>query len=405
MKRTSSIVLVRKAVNIYYSDSRNQTNGKKNRFFLPVGVKINNEKDFSKATGTLKGKYAEQNEHIYKIKKQIDELIETAISNHSSDIVAYLNTSIASKSKSFDIVVKKKSLNISECYEAFLEHNFKETQVEQDTISKWKVITDDLKRFGEAKGYVMMNDIDEHFKRALILFYEGDALSTIQKKFVKIDKFLKYYSDILPADILEANKKVKVRIYNPTIVSFTKEEMNWFNNFTGTVSEQKLVDIVLFSVQTGCNYVDMSELDKSYIINIKNRPHLTFSRGKTKTDCSVPLSKKAIDILEKYNYNMNMMVNQSFNQLIQKLLSKNELFQTKQRVKDVRTGNDIVMNRWQLITHKVCRKTFITNMLERNIPLNHIIGMVGHTDLGQMKYYMNTVDKDNDDILAALDTF
>lgn len=41
------------------------------------------------------------------------------------------------------------------------------------------------------------------------------------------------------------------------------------------------------------------------------------------------------------------------------------------------------------MSHKRCRSTFISLLIEQNVELNNIIKLVGHQDLKMIRYYMS----------------
>lgn len=105
MKAESKITLYRTSNNvvIYYSHN-------KSIYRLETGISVSNKKDFNKSNQMLSGKLASHNEYIWSLKKQIDDLIQSAIKQHSSDIVEVIKTK-----ENFDgeVKIKTTKLNIN----------------------------------------------------------------------------------------------------------------------------------------------------------------------------------------------------------------------------------------------------------------------------------------------------
>lgn len=384
MKAESKITLYRTSNNvvIYYSHN-------KKIFRLETGISVSNKKDFNKSNQMLSGKLASHNEYVWSLKKQIDNLIQDAIKQHSSDIVEYIKSQVIKTKEAFDGEVKIKTTKLSEQYEHFFNETYKDNEeFTIQTIKHWYTIKFDLERFEISSNYSNIGSIDSNFISNISKWYKDNGLKprTIKKKQIMLKRFLNHNHDKISSDILISNKKVKVDIILPDVVIYSNEELKWIKTYQPkTKGEERLIDITIFSIYTACSFEDMCDINKA---KIKDGV-LYYSRNKTGSDCQVPLSNEAFDILKKYDYNMKIMSNQKYNEQWKELLSKQELFRIPYGFKSTLNGKDTSEPKWKLLSHKRCRSTFISLMIEQNVELNNIIKIVGHQDLKMIRYYMS----------------
>lgn len=104
--------------------------------------------------------------------------------------------------------------------------------------------------------------------------------------------------------------KLKIKedkvIHNP----LTIEEINIIKNKEITIPRvSKVRDLFLFQCFTGLAYADMVNLSKD---NIKENM-IIINRQKTNVQSIIPLLPQALEILEKYDYNLPILSNQKFN--------------------------------------------------------------------------------------------
>jgi integrase len=104
----------------------------------------------------------------------------------------------------------------------------------------------------------------------------------------------------------------------------------------------------------------------------------------------VPLNQTAINILEKYNYNIPKFTNQYFNRQLQTILKENELFPelvVKKR-RALKENKDFSIMKRELITSHTCRRSFITNCINANVPIPSIMLGSGHHSIRTINLYI-----------------
>lgn len=118
----------------------------------------------------------------------------------------------------------------------------------------------------------------------------------------------------------------------------------------------KIRDLFLFQCYTGLAYADMKNLNKN---NIKNNM-IIIQRQKTDIQSVIPLLPQALEILEKYDYNLPVLSNQKYNSYL----------------KEVGYLSDI-----QAVMHShLARHTYATLLLNNNVPVQVISKALGHSN-------------------------
>lgn len=150
----------------------------------------------------------------------------------------------------------------------------------------------------------------------------------------------------------------------------------------GNKSLEKVRDIFLFSCQIGYRFEDAMGLRMS---DIKTREDgtkfLEVITGKTGERYPLPLTRKAKEIIEKYNDSDARAV---YNLILPKM--SNQKFNTY--IKVITNLAGIEKN----VTHHVARHTFATAALNRGIPLEVVQKILGHRNYKTTQIYAKIVD-------------
>lgn len=136
---------------------------------------------------------------------------------------------------------------------------------------------------------------------------------------------------------------------------------------------QRVADLFIFCCYTGLPYLEMASLKKENIIQgFGGRKWIQIYRQKTKKNLSIPLLKKAENILKKYDNECSFLPvisNQQFNSFLKEIAAIHGI---KKR-----------------ITHHTARKTFASTVLLYNdIPMETVSELLGHSNMKvtQMHY-------------------
>ena len=126
-------------------------------------------------------------------------------------------------------------------------------------------------------------------------------------------------------------------------------------------------DIFLFSCYTGLSFVDLSSLSVDDIIDEKGVKFIRKKRQKTNVQFIIPLSNKAIALLEKYDYQLPCISNQKTNQYLKEIADVCGINQT--------------------LHFHLARHTALTMMLEQGVPIEIVAKIAGHKNIRQTQHY------------------
>lgn len=125
---------------------------------------------------------------------------------------------------------------------------------------------------------------------------------------------------------------------------------------------EKARDCFLMQCYTGLAYIDLKNLTKENILFEQDGLWINKYRQKVKTaECNIPLPPDAANIFQRYNFEMPIVSNQKYNthlKTIAALLGINK----------------------KITTH-VGRKTYATYLLNRDVPIETVSALLGHSTI------------------------
>ena len=154
---------------------------------------------------------------------------------------------------------------------------------------------------------------------------------------------------------------------------------------------EKIRDAFLFCTYTGFRYSDFVTLTNDcFSIDNEGVHWVKKCSVKTNITSSIPMTKlfngKAVDIMEKYNWDIRKLNKIGNNSEVNKDL--------KEMYSDLNMKLDFPLS-WH-----VSRHTFGTLLVEQGLPINVVSKMLGHTTVRMSETYCETTDKA---IIAALE--
>lgn len=126
-------------------------------------------------------------------------------------------------------------------------------------------------------------------------------------------------------------------------------------------SEKRVADLFLIQCFTGLSYSDLRGLSRMNVVAVQGREFLQINRAKNGAKCTIPLLKKAAELLEKYDYKLPVIANQKMNGVLRQI------------------GN-IAGIKKHLTTH-VGRKTAATFFLNEGVPIHTVSKILGHSSV------------------------
>lgn len=206
--------------------------------------------------------------------------------------------------------------------------------------------------------------------------YNKYAPNTAAGHMVRIKAYFKFAKDNNKIDI-NPTASVRVRrVVNNEIVFLTDEEYIKFKSKDMHSDRlNKVRDLWIFQSSTGLSYCDMNNLSSD---DIQTSPdglkYITKARQKTNVRYTSVLLPDAIEILEKYDYDLPLLSNQRYNSYLQECM-------------------DIAGISKHTTTH-TARHQYATRLLASGIPISTIQHCLGHSSvIVTEKYYAALQDK------------
>lgn len=134
----------------------------------------------------------------------------------------------------------------------------------------------------------------------------------------------------------------------------------------------KVKDLFLFQCYTALSYSDMASIKKEDILESEYGKYIQKNRNKTNVQYTCLLNDKAIEILERYDYQLPILSNQKYNSYLAEI-------------------RDILGIKKPLTSH-IARHTAATRFLNNGIPISVVSKILGHTNTRQTEAYAKMLD-------------
>lgn len=170
----------------------------------------------------------------------------------------------------------------------------------------------------------------------------------------------------------------------PKLEYLINEEITKIENMEHeSMAMDRVRDLFLFQANSGLSYSDLMAVKKEDILVQNNSYYIKKKRIKTGVEYTAVLLPKAIEILEKYNYNLPKISNQKYNLYLKYI-------------------GEILKIETTLTTH-LARKTYATNLLNKGVSLNVVSKLLGHSNTNiTQRHYAKTLDETILNAVAAV---
>ena len=205
-------------------------------------------------------------------------------------------------------------------------------------------------------------------------------------KQITINKSIQRLSKIIKLAIAEGFLVTNpFLLYKPkkvinNITYLTPEELHSLENHVFSQKRLEQVrDMFVFCCYTGLPYQEMASLEAKHIVKkFDDKFWIDMFRQKTKKQFSLPLLPKAIEILDKYKNDKELLPiisNQKFNSYIKEVAE--------------------IIGIEKKLTHHIARKTFATTILLYNdVPIEVVSELLGHSKISTtQEHYAKVVQK------------
>ncbi|ALW85935.1 hypothetical protein AUC43_13010 [Hymenobacter sedentarius] len=210
-----------------------------------------------------------------------------------------------------------------------------------------------------------------------------------------------YFADDLglPTAFFKKFEKVKY-LANENVVYLDALELDEFANVSlkGDLQLQVREQFLVFC-ETGLRQVDgcISRAAVYEVMDRKGRKYkeIRLNQEKVNSLVSIPLSKRAEEILERNNYSFTPIPNNHFNQALKQIAQKVQSLQREFTVTNFNGASGIPSTKpkWHFISSKVGRKTFVNNCFERQVSETTVAAWLGHKNtIMVQKHYKHRGD-------------
>jgi integrase len=362
-------------------------------------------KTFARDWDFKNGKIKNKVEIAFDINLELQTLSTQILKNYSkakqeNDALTEAEVRLLVNSTIHKIAVTKDN-SLKRATELFLEK--KKGLLSEGTLKEYKTIFRSLFEYEQyLKKPLVFNDFNQSFFNSYEKYLiskknpyardRGLLNDTISKYCATLKTFLdwSYYEGFLKSKeaILKIKTQVKRKVKND-VVALTESELFQLLSLDLSSSPrlEKVRDVFCFACFTGQRFSDISRFDKNHFADNKWQ----FNSFKTKKKTVVPFEgfiANALPILEKYNYTFPVISNQKFNDYLKEV---GELAEFNNNVRKLRyTGTkevEFIQPKYEYMSSHMARRTFVTIMIEKGIPLTIIQKITQHSDIRTLVKY------------------
>ena len=308
-------------------------------------------------------------------------------------------------------------ISISHLKTQFL--SYKSNFVKDGTLKEYRTVFKGLEDFEKHKGTkLILREMDGKFLDQFEVFLsrkkntndgdkEGLLNDTIHKYISTLKVFLKWCNDndyLVHPDVFKTQKtNFKKKAYNEIIALSESEIQKLMNHdLSDRPSLERVRDLFCLLCYTGQRFEDLINFDPK---DIKNNAW-DFISVKVKKRVIVPFEgyiAPAKDILERIGYSVPKISNQKFNEYIKtvgKLAGMDEIikitrYSGKQKLV-------IEKRKYDFLSSHVGRRSMVTNLLSRNVPITLVQKLTAHSDIRTLMKYESA---NTDSLIDALNKF
>jgi integrase len=289
--------------------------------------------------------------------------------------------------------------------DTFIE--FKKADVKSSTITKCNVIKHLLMRYQEqTKSVLYIRDIDAKFKMDFEKYCisVGYAPNTTARNI----RFIKTFCRHAEANGVETHYQldsIKAKYYKVDNIYLDEKEITAIEKIESkklTEGLENARDWLLISCYCGQRVSDFLRFDKSMIRYEKNKagelkPLIEFTQVKTEKIMTIPLHKKIIEIMKKYDGNFPRKISdQKYNEHIKKVCEAAEINQpTHGTLFDHKLKEKVTKDypKHLMVSSHIGRRSFATNNYGK-IPTSFLMYITGHTTEAMFLTYIGKSNKD-----------
>ncbi|MBC8266340.1 MAG: tyrosine-type recombinase/integrase [Flavobacteriales bacterium] len=209
----------------------------------------------------------------------------------------------------------------------------------------------------------------------------GLSVNTIGKQFKNIKVFLNWcfereYVPIFSTKHIISRQEITDEVY------ITQEELDQMLALKiNDDLQQKIRDAFILGCETGLRFGDLKSFRNAHIDKTNRKESIKIQQKKTKKKVIIPLSRVALSILKKYNYNspIQKITSANFNREIKQICKNTGIDNTVTQYRTLKGAiQEIDYKKYKLVSSHTCRRTFCTLKVLAEIPISLIMKISGH---------------------------
>ena len=290
------------------------------------------------------------------------------------------------KERIYEIIEPKKTYNFFEFFEEYITN---QKELAKSTLTDYNQTLSTIRLFEkEVKYKVLFSSITLEFYdklKGFIMDKQGYSVNTFGKRIKVLKTIMRASKDREMHNNTDYDKrdfKVLSKTYKKPYLRL--EEIDLIYKCDLNKKHDKYRDMFLLLCNLGIRISDLPQINKGNIARIKGTNTLSIKMRKTNKQVTIPINPIAMQIIEKYNYELPSVSEQTLNKEIKNICKiagldrefKNE--KGKFKLHDIVTSHD-------------GRRSFATNCYLNGIPASQIMEITGHkTESSFLRYIQET---------------
>ena len=294
-----------------------------------------------------------------KLKQHINQMIEDNTPVTAENLKEHFKNGGVKVHYLFDVI------------DEFVKYYRKKTS--EECLKKYILVFDKFKKFMGNKDIKHIKQIDfEEFGLCLKCDYHFED-STLYHALSRLKTMITYAHN-KNYTVINEMKFVTIKKSQKPVDYLTEEELERIvNKDFKNERLNRVKDLFLFQCETALAYADAVQITFADIRKEKDVFYVKKRRQKTGIEFFTILTPKAMEIFQKYNFDLNIITNQKANAYLKEIA-------------------DICGIEKHLTTH-IARHTAATKLLNMGYRLEIVSKILGHTNTKQTQHYAKLIDK------------
>lgn len=289
----------------------------------------------------------------------------------------------------------------------------------QHSYTKFSALKNHLLNFEKQKGSLILDNINDGLLESLQTYFYSESkdkkpLNTqstakyigLFKMFLSWATKRKFTSNTDWREFKAINQPDNLKVI------MTDEDLNKIRTAQLEYDYLKRVrSLFLLACGTGLRYSDLSKINESHLKSDSDGYFLHIRQQKTDDFVDIPLTTETLGIVQqliagelnslyydarskKQIKKKSILSNQKMNSYVKELCKVsgiNEPFTVDKYIGRIKTTESL--EKWQLVSTHTGRRTFATNLLEKDVPAEMVMKFTGHRDYKSFSKYVNIPKK------------